>query len=269
VFDGYCGPNTKDATHRRRVQAHAATVHLTSTHVFRGKREHFLSNTKNKELFISLLRDALETNNCVTEQAVGDADLSIVTATIATANNTHKPTVLVGDDTDLLILLCYNSTANTSNVFFRPQPKAGMKHPPRCWNIAELQGIMGEEVCSNILFMHAVLGCDTTSDVYGLGKGAALKLLRTNKQFRQQADIFRNQQSTKEEVIAAGETALVLLYKGNVHCSLNTLRLLQFNKKSRLEQNLCGPPSIASNIICIKVPQHEVLSASSAMDWEH
>ena len=143
---------------------------MTSTHVFRGKREHFLSNTKNKELFISLLRDALEVNKCATEQDVGDADLSIVTTTIATANNTHTPTVLVRDDTDLLILLCHHSTASTNNVYFRPQPKAGTKHPPRCWNIAELQGIIVEDVCSNILFMYAVLECDTTPDVYGVGK---------------------------------------------------------------------------------------------------
>ena len=148
MFDGYCGPNT-----------HAAIVHLTSSHVFQGGKEHFLSNTKNKELLISLLRDALELNKCATEQVVGDADLSIVTTTLATVTSTRKPTVLVGDDTDLLILLWHHSITRTNNVFFRPQPKAGTKHPPHCWNIAELQGILGEDVCSNIIFMHAVLGC--------------------------------------------------------------------------------------------------------------
>ena len=107
MFDGYCGPNT-----------HAAIVHLTSSHVFQGEEEHFLSNTKNKELLISLLRDALELNKCATEQVVGDADLSIVTTTLATVTSTRKPTVLVGDDTDLLILLWHHSLTRTNNVFF-------------------------------------------------------------------------------------------------------------------------------------------------------
>lgn len=76
-----------------------------------------------------------------------------------------------------------------------------------------------------------------TSDVYGVGKGAALKLLRTSKPFKQQADIFRNQQSTKEEVIAAGETALVLLYKGNI-------LVLQFNKKVVMSKTFVDPQAL-------------------------
>ena len=74
----------------------------------------------------------------------------------------------------------------------------------------------------------------TTSEMYGVGKGAALKLLRTSKPFKQQADIFRNQQSTKEEVIAAGETALVLLYKG-------IILVLQFNKKVVMSKTFVDP----------------------------
>jgi len=244
VFDGYCGPTTKDATHRRRAGVHTANVHFTASHVFRGRKEEFLSNERNKDSFISLLRDALDRNDCITEQAVGDADLQIVLTTIATANSTQKPTVLVGDDTDLLILLCYHTTADTTNVFFRPQPKHGTKHPPRCWDITQLKGILGEAVCRNILFVHAVLGCDTTSAVYGLGKGAALKALMCNTQFHRQAEIFASQESAKEQVIAAGETALVLLYKGHHQSSLNSIRVLQFNKKVVMSKTFVEPQAL-------------------------
>ena len=34
---------------------------------------------------------------------------------------------------------------------------------------------LGPEVCSHILFLHAVLGCDTTSRLYSIGKGNSLK----------------------------------------------------------------------------------------------
>ena len=32
---------------------------------------------------------------------------------------------------------------------------------------------LGMELCENILFIHALLGCDTTSSVFGIGKGAS------------------------------------------------------------------------------------------------
>ena len=34
---------------------------------------------------------------------------------------------------------------------------------------------LGPEICSNILFLHAVLGYDTTSHLFGIGKGTYLQ----------------------------------------------------------------------------------------------
>ena len=33
-------------------------------------------------------------------------------------------------------------------------------------------------ICRNMLFIHAILGCDTTSSVFGIGKGLALKKIK-------------------------------------------------------------------------------------------
>ena len=38
--------------------------------------------------------------------------------------------------------------------------------------------------------MHAVLGCDTTSRLFGIGKGAILKKIRVNAALKQAADVF-------------------------------------------------------------------------------
>lgn len=124
------GPNTKDAAHRRGgVQG--ATVHSTSSHVFRGKREDFLSNKKNKERFISLLRDALEQTKCNTEQAVGDADLSIVITTISVANSTDKPTNFVGDDRSTHSVVPSYSTKHWKYIpgIFKVTAKRGYETP--------------------------------------------------------------------------------------------------------------------------------------------
>ncbi len=80
---------------------------------------------------------------------------TIITSTVAA--NTQKSVILVGYDTDLLVLLCHHTTLGTQNVYLRPEPKLGTKHPPCCYNIADLKDTIGKDVCNNILFVHAIL----------------------------------------------------------------------------------------------------------------
>ena len=81
-----------------------------------------------------------------------------------------KPTVLVGEETDLLVLLCFHTKSTSRNIYFLPEPKHGAKHQPKCWKIALFKTTIHPEVCNSVLFMHAILGCDTTYDIYGIGK---------------------------------------------------------------------------------------------------
>ena len=76
-----------------------------------------------------------------------------------------------------------------------------MKKPKVC-NIKAVKEQLGPEICSNILFLHAVLGCDTTSHLYGIGNGAFLKLSR---HFREQAKVFATESATPKEISTAGE----------------------------------------------------------------
>ena len=82
-----------------------------------------------------------------------------------------------------------------------------------------------------MLFVHALLGCDTTSHIYGLGKGVALQLIRTDKTFQEKAKVFRDANKKKEVIIAAGEKAIVLAHKGLPKDNLDNLRLLRFHQK--------------------------------------
>ncbi|KAL5020678.1 hypothetical protein ScPMuIL_002243, partial [Solemya velum] len=68
---------------------------------------------------------------------------------------------------------------------------------------------LGMVVCHFILFVHAVLGCDTTSRVFGLGKGLALKNVKDKQLFREQASVFnQTDQVEKRQIELAGEKAL-------------------------------------------------------------
>lgn len=140
--------------------------------ILQTKKEEFLSNKENKQRFIALLSQKLEQSGCEVHQARADADLLIVQTAVATAAS--RVTVLVGDDTDLLVLLIHHAHDVNFEVFFRPEPKRHVKKAPRCWNISSLREMIGEAISKNILFLHAILGCDTTSAIFGMGKKAAI-----------------------------------------------------------------------------------------------
>ena len=63
---------------------------------------------------------------------------------------------------------------------------------PKVLNIEAVKEQLGPEICSNILFLHAVLGCDTTSLLYGIEEGTNLKKLN----FREQAKVFATESAT-------------------------------------------------------------------------
>ena len=106
-------------------------------------------------------------------QAKADADLLIVHTAVTCSLERH--TVLVGDDTDLLVLLCYHASLVSMPIYFQPRPKAHKETVS--WDIHKLKYHLGKMyLCNNILFIHAILGCDTVSKLYEFGKGVELKL---------------------------------------------------------------------------------------------
>ena len=80
-----------------------------------------------------------------------------------------------------------------------------MKQPKmrKVWNIKKTKSALGLDICSNILFVHTLLGCDTTSQILGIGKPVALRKLKTDTHFRVQAAVFSNTAAAKEDIIAA------------------------------------------------------------------
>ena len=66
----------------------------------------FLSNTRNKQCFIDLLADNLNSNGRTVWQSVGDVHVDIVSSVLVIACE-GKHVTLVGADTDLLILILY------------------------------------------------------------------------------------------------------------------------------------------------------------------
>ena len=170
-------------------------------------------------------------------QANGDADLLIVKTAVQAARSHNS--VLVGDDTDLLVLvMLYHGEMDANDLFFIPQPKQHSK-TRRVWNIKKTKSALGLDVCSGILYMHALLGCDTTSRVHGIGKGVAVKKFQKNDLFCDQAKVFNN-----TAVIASGERSLVCLYNGLPTEPLNSLRYTCFCHKVASGNTCVQPESL-------------------------
>ena len=248
VFDGYESTSTKDMTQQRRSKGNAgATVTFTADMTIMMRKEQFLANRKNKQQFIFMLSRRTT--------ASGDADLLIVQKAVQSATTTN--TVLVGDDTDLIVLLCYHTSLESHDLFFRPEPKKDTKKP-RIWNIKATKQILGPVLCNHILFIHALLGCDTTSCLYGIGKGISLRKFKASSTFREQAKVFDTNSASMHDVVDAGEKALIIVYNGKLADTLDSLQHQRFcekvaSKRSHVKPQALPPTSAAAKYHSLRV----------------
>ena len=231
MFDGYnAGPGTKDTAHLRRTKGLVGPKvnFVGSTVPLKTKKEHFLSNYENKQRFIDMLSSKLQEHGVEIFHTESDADLLIVQTAVDSAAN--SATTGVGEDTDLLALLCLHADVKSQPLFFKSEKKQTAKKNHKVWHIHRLKSVMGPELCLLLPFVYAVSGYDTTSRLYAVGKGATLRKLRSDSAFKEAAYVFIRQ-SSLEEIVAAGEKALCCLYGGRPNEGLDLLRYRGFCEK--------------------------------------
>ena len=115
------------------------------------------------------------------------------------------------------------------------------------------------------------------SYLHGVGKKIGLKLIRTNKVFFEQAQVFSKQNSTKAEVIAAEDKALLHIYKGLPGDALNFLRFQRFHQKvgssiSLVQPEVLPPSSAAAayHSLCVYPQVQDWIGKATEMspeDW--
>ena len=257
VFDGYCnGPSPKDMTHLQRKHAkESSDISFDGDMLVEESRESFLANEHNKQQLINMIGTALENVGVSVHHAEHDADCLIARVTLNEAENNQ--TLLVGQDTDLLVLLLHHCKQESCRVF--------LDTGKRLWDIQFAQRRLGEDMCKQILFCHAVGGCDTTSGLFSVGKSAPCILLKKSEEFQIVAEKF-NQTHLSDIIVKAGETALVLLYGGKHSDSLNHLRCLKYCQKlhsfsSALEPKHLPPTSSAAQF-------HSLRTYFQVQEWK-
>jgi len=150
VFDGYLnGPSIKDATHIRRYNGKKSPdVAFSKDMKLTMRKDVFLANKMNKQRFISMLSEHFDRAGCQTINAVGDADL-LITQTAIRASQT-RDVVVIADDTDILIFLCFYAEMNTKKLLFIPEPRRN-SNDIRRWNIQTTKAALGMNTCNGLL----------------------------------------------------------------------------------------------------------------------
>ena len=70
----------------------------------------------------------------------------------------------MGDDTDLLVLLLHHADIDSNDIFLSPENTKASKasKTKKVWCIKQCKALLGSKLCEHLLFLHVILGCDTT-----------------------------------------------------------------------------------------------------------
>ena len=178
VFDGYNNePSTKDKTHLRRTNGCSGgpDICFSGDMLLCETKQRFLMNSANKQRFIKHLIATFRENGFERVQAPGDADCLIVKTALEKASESQT---VVGEDTDLLLLLLFHVSFEHRNVPFTSSSK---KSGSKVWDIKAVQDAFEASVCRNILFAHAIGGSDTTSSLFTIGKSLPLRKVQESQ----------------------------------------------------------------------------------------
>ena len=154
-----------------------------------------------------MLGDKLTKISIKVNHASGDADLIVQTALKAAK---AYPTVLIGEDTDLLVLVLHYFM-NEKSLYFTYERKQNQQRA-EVWNIDHAKQILGK-ICNDILVIYAFSGYDKTSRIHSEGKPAVRKIEKYQKsnEFQKLTTIFLDPSVNKEKTM--DEKRLANYYK--------------------------------------------------------
>lgn len=209
VFDGYDSNSTKDHCHKKRSPIESLQINFTDLHrPLLCKKDVFLANKVNKQNFVNALGVSLQENERIKVQHTpDDADTTIVARCMQCLQ--HSDTILIGDDTDLIVLCLhfYRVNAPTKSLcIYRPSSKTNIdvKKVIHQWPI---------KIMENILVIHAASGCDTVSALSGIGKTKLIKLaLKPEQRLCEALTVFNQGDQDRAALVQSGLTVIRTLY---------------------------------------------------------
>lgn len=211
IFDGYkndvIGVKSYERL-RRREKFVAADIDIGLDKMVTSTKDKFLSNVVNKFKFVKLLSEYLMSENISTKVAEEDADALIINTAVemqSRRQSADKPIVVVGNDVDLFVLLI-GLTPIEETIYFYKIISTGKKQKS-LYSTKDHKGLR-----AFILFAHALVGCDSTSALFGKGEKSVIKLLEKDESICQSISIFYDQNRTVDELYPVAEDIVKRLY---------------------------------------------------------
>ena len=240
----------KDHEHLRRMSGKKVSqdLRVTPELTISCDREVFLANEKNKGALIMIMSAEMANHNILVCQAKDDADTLIVKTAMDLVTSVNTP-VVVAQDTDILVLLCYHRPNNCSNLYL--QSDAG-----GLYDISTIAIVDREE----FLFKYGWSGNDTVSCIHGHTKCALYKC----KFPACVITAFTSITSTEATIQTAEFEAMQITYGcGDTH--LERARYLRFQKqasKGKIDPNRLPPTENAT-------AQHSLRVHLQVAVWKH
>jgi len=95
----------------------------------------------------------------------------------------------------------------------------------KVYDINRLKDILRHDLCSQLLFIHAMTNCDTTSQIFGVGKKSAhRKLVKGDPVLQSCANAFTIPNQTTQIIEDLGCQVMYFLFGGKHADSLETMR---------------------------------------------
>ena len=173
-----------------------------------------------------------------------------------------KSTTLIGEDTDLLVLLLFKSQSVEKALYFRSDTSKDTK----VHDINVLRNVLGSDVSKHLLFAHAFTGCDTMSRIYGMGKKPLIqKLIRGDPVLVNCAVQFCKQNQSIEDIAETGQKAIVALVGGKDGQSLHSLRRSVLTRKVISSKAFVKPEKLPPTSGAMKY--HSLRTHLQIMTW--
>ena len=100
----------------------------------------------------------------------------------------------------------------------------------KVWNMRRVQTELCSALFNSILLLHAISACSTTSRPFGITKSAPLKKFSATTE-SEQGSLMQLIDTCADDVVKAGENALVAMYGGRRGEPLSNLRHRKYDEK--------------------------------------
>ena len=172
-------------------------------------------------------------------------------------------TTLIGEDTDLLVLLLHYADVDSRELYFRSD---NATKALKVYNIKQLKADLGKDLCSKLLFLHAYTGCDSTSRIFGIGKKSVFqKLVKGNPTLVSCGSTFLLPSQPKERIEELGIKAMSVMFGGRCNDSLASLRYNLFVKKIANAKSFVTPERLPPTPASTKF--HSLRAYYQVMEW--